>query len=272
MSSKSDRVYQLCSKNVVTAQKTSKMEDTVKIMRAHDFRRLPITENDQICGIITSTDVLNGIATFEKGATRVKTFMDSSIEEKMSYPVVTVDIHTTIEEAVKIMIENNIGDVPVLDEESRLIGILTERDILQIFEFKDATIKVEDLAFPLVKTNPDDSIGNAAKLMTESGRRNIIITKPEEGKVEGILTSMDLIRFIGKEETMNLIKTGKEEKALELLVKLIMTRGVLTMKTGTPAHTAAKMMRQWNIGTLPITEDDKPISIINERSLLKLFL
>ena len=71
------------------------MEDTVKIMRAHDFRRLPITENDKICGIITSTDILNGIATFEKGAIHVKTFVESPIEEKMSYPVVTVDIHTT---------------------------------------------------------------------------------------------------------------------------------------------------------------------------------
>lgn len=272
MSSKSDLVYKFCSKNVVTAQKTAKMEDTVKIMRAHDFRRLPITENDKIYGIITSTDILNGIASFKRGATHVKTFIESPIEEKMSHPVVTVDVHTTIEEAVKIMIENNIGDVPVLDEESRLIGILTERDILQIFESKETTIKVEDLAFPAIQTNPDDSIGNAAKIMSESRTRNVIITKPEEGKVEGILTSMDLIRYIGKDEIMNLIKTGKEEKALELLVKLIMTRGVLTMKKGTAAHTAARMMKQWNIGILPITEDGKPVGIISERSLLKLFL
>jgi len=272
LSSKSNSVYQLCSKHVVTAQKTAKMEDTVKIMRAHDFRRLPITENDKICGIITSTDIINGIATFEKGTTYVKTFIESPIKEQMSQPVITVDIHTTIEEAVKIMIENNIGDVPVLDEESRLIGILTERDILQIFEYKDTTTKVEDLAFPIVKTDPEDSVGSAAKIMSESGIRNVIITKPEEGKIEGILTSMDLIHFIGKEDTMNLIKTGKEEKALELVVKLIMTRGVLTMKKGTPAHTAGRLMKQWNIGTVPITENGKPIGIISERSILKLFL
>ena len=170
------------------------------------------------------------------------------------------------------MLENNIGDVPVLDEELRLIGILTERDILQIFEYKDTITKVDDLTFPLVTTDPEDSIGNAAKIMSESGIRNVIVTKPEEGKVEGILTSMDLIRYLGKEETMNLIKTGKEEKALKFVVKLIMTRGVLTMKAGTPAHTAGRLMKQWNIGTVPITENGKPVGIINERSLLKLFL
>ena len=78
--------------------------------------------------------------------------------------------------------------------------------------------------------------------------------------------------FIGKDETLNLIKTGKEEKALRFLVKLIMTRGVLTMKKGTPAYTAARMMKQWNIGILPITDNGKPVGVVSERSLLKLFL
>ena len=50
----------------------------------------------------------------------------------MSTPVSYVNEHDDVSEAVKIILENNIGGLPVINEENTLKGIVTERDIIEL--------------------------------------------------------------------------------------------------------------------------------------------
>ena len=52
------------------------------------------------------------------------------VEDLMSTPPITIDCDEPVEKAAKLMYENNIGSVIVVDKDGKIEGILTERDIV----------------------------------------------------------------------------------------------------------------------------------------------
>ncbi len=51
----------------------------------------------------------------------------------MTVPPITVHAEETIAQAARIMTEQDVERLPVLDEEDRLVGIVTRRDLLKVF-------------------------------------------------------------------------------------------------------------------------------------------
>jgi CBS domain-containing protein len=68
---------------------------------------------------------------------RYKKFLPSGFigivlaEEIMNSPLITIHMNTTISEAAKIMIRNNISGLPVINQKEDLVGIITKTDILK---------------------------------------------------------------------------------------------------------------------------------------------
>jgi CBS domain-containing protein len=100
------------------------------------FRRLPVVSNDVLFGIITATDIMRYLGSREVFA-RLTT---GNIAEVMALPVRTLmagDLfttapETTVNEAAREMLRKNIGALPVI-ENSRLIGLVTEFDLVRAF-------------------------------------------------------------------------------------------------------------------------------------------
>jgi CBS domain-containing protein len=69
----------------------------------------------------------------------------------MSEPPITVHADNTIVEAARTMAKNRVERLPVLDEEGRLVGIVTRRDLLQVFLRPDAEIRKEVIDEVLVR-------------------------------------------------------------------------------------------------------------------------
>lgn len=69
----------------------------------------------------------------------------------MSQPPITVPADATIVEAARTMARHHIERLPVLDEEQRLVGIVTRRDLLQVFLRPDAEIRAEVIDEVLVR-------------------------------------------------------------------------------------------------------------------------
>lgn len=116
------------------------------------------------------------------------------IKECMCNKVNTVKTDNTVCDCAKIMCENHIGCVPVCDCDQKLVGILTDRDILlrTVACDKDArTTKAADIMSTKVHTcNCNDDVEKATKLMTDEQIRRIPVL--DNGKVVGILTLGDL--------------------------------------------------------------------------------
>jgi predicted transcriptional regulator len=117
-----------------------------------------------------------------------------AISSIMTTDIASVDAKATVAEAIRAMVERNIGCV-VVTREGSMVGIVTERDILRKLDLGEeyTTLKVEDaMSSPLLTIEGDATIGEAADLMTERNVRRLLVTEKEV--IRGIITERDLMR------------------------------------------------------------------------------
>lgn len=106
-----------------------------RLMSDKDIRRLPVVQNGQLVGIVTRSDVrgaepsgANSLSIWELNYL----LANLKIGEIMTRNPATVSPETTISDAALIMLEKKIGGLPVVDDTSRLVGIITESDIFRL--------------------------------------------------------------------------------------------------------------------------------------------
>jgi CBS domain-containing protein len=110
----------------------------------------------------------------------------------------TIEAEKTICDAVKVLVEKNIGSLLVLDEKGGIAGIITERDILRqcdrCFE-KFPETKVKDLMTKeLIVASPDDDLDYVENSMTQNRVRHLPIILDK--KLEGIISIGDLVNVL----------------------------------------------------------------------------
>lgn len=112
--------------------------------------------------------------------------------------VVSIKPTSTVAEAARLMRANNIGSVLVMDESERLVGILTERDIVYkvVAEGKSLETPVEEaMTRDIITVREEATIAEAARLMIGMNIRHIPVVDAH-GRVVGVLSLRDLARAI----------------------------------------------------------------------------
>jgi acetoin utilization protein AcuB len=108
--------------------------DAQAFMRREHIRRAPVIQDGKLVGIVTEGDLLNASPT---QATLLSVWEINYLVSKikvsqvMSKKVMTIDEHTPIEEAARVMIDNKIGGLPVT-RDGKVVGIITETDLFKI--------------------------------------------------------------------------------------------------------------------------------------------
>ncbi len=122
------------SKNIVTAASDMSLGTATKSMINNGFRRLPIIKDNVLIGIITASDVMRFLGSgdiFNKLITgSAKEVFEVPIRTLIRRDVVFVRSDADLGEAAGIMLDKNVGSLPVL-EEGELKGIITERDFVR---------------------------------------------------------------------------------------------------------------------------------------------
>jgi CBS domain-containing protein len=122
--------------------------------------------------------------------------MATSIKDVMTSEVRACEPSTTVVEAAKVMAKEDAGSVPVV-EDGRLIGILTDRDIVVrvVAEGRDPTsTMIEEIATrDLVTASPDDDVDTALSRMAGSQVRRIPVV--EGDRLVGIVAQADIARL-----------------------------------------------------------------------------
>lgn len=134
------KVSELMTKNVITISQNSSIREAAKTIIKMGFRRLPIVDSQRyVKGMITARSIVRFF-----GTNKVFEYVISgNVEEALSAPVtvasiskiVTVEPHIDVGEAVNKMIQYNVGSV-LVTENNKLIGILTERDVMYALALK----------------------------------------------------------------------------------------------------------------------------------------
>ena len=122
--------------------------------------------------------------------------MSIQIRNIMVREVVTTKIDSTVEEAVKLMNEHEIGCL-IVTQNDEPIGILTERDLLKriLAKSKDLEkMKVEEvMSKPLISVEPNAQLGDVSRIMFEKNIKKMPIIK--KGELLGLVTLTDILRI-----------------------------------------------------------------------------
>lgn len=106
-------------------------------MRARKIRHLPVVDRQRrVVGIVTERDVRQVVvnaAIEERLGPAVRALKAVRVRDVMTWAVLTVRPDTDVRDAARIMRECAIGALPVV-EHGRLVGIVTERDLLAALE------------------------------------------------------------------------------------------------------------------------------------------
>ena len=123
-----------------------------------------------------------------------------SISELVNRDVKVIDQEQNIFDTSKVMIDNNVGSVVIIDnnQSRNPVGIVTERDIVRIvstFSLADLEVPVRKLmSYPLITLSHNASVLDAMKLMYERKIRRVIIL--EENNLVGIITEHDIFKLL----------------------------------------------------------------------------
>jgi IMP dehydrogenase len=114
--------------NPIILHRNSILADADKIMSTYRVSGLPIVEDDgTLVGIITNRDL------------KYRKDLSQRVEEIMtSKNLITGSIGTTLEEAKEILLENRIEKLPIVDENNKLKGLITIKDIDNLEEYPNA--------------------------------------------------------------------------------------------------------------------------------------
>jgi CBS domain-containing protein len=151
------KVGDLMTAEVVSVVPTDSFKDVAKLLAQHNISGLPVLDSeDRVLGVISESDLLvrqtgsePTVGASPDGAGRPTPTNAGAV---MSSPAVTVFADESVSGAARLMTRRGVERLPVVDEESRLVGIVTRRDLLGLFLRPDAEIRQRVLKDVLVDT------------------------------------------------------------------------------------------------------------------------
>ncbi|KUN82775.1 CBS domain-containing protein [Streptomyces griseoruber] len=131
-------VGEVMTREVVQAHRETAFKDVVRLLDRHRISGLPVVdEDDKVVGVISGTDLIRHQADRSPDGRAV------TARQLMSTPAITVHPEQRIADAARVMERHGVERLPVVDEEDRLIGIATRRDLLRVFLRTDDEIRRE---------------------------------------------------------------------------------------------------------------------------------
>ena len=271
-------ILEIAKSRVITMPPTTPIYDAIKMMTKEGFRRIPIANpaTKVLDGIVTATDIidyLGGGKKFEMIRQKYDGNIFKAINEPikliMTQKVYSIKTSAKMSEAIEQMTRTNLGGLPVVDDENRVKAIITERDIMSLFADMISGVTVaqlmsERVVTALVRT----TIFEAERSMATQGFRRLPIVS--DGRLVGIITTMDVIRFFGSGEVFKHLRSGTIIQVLNTPALEIATKDVSTIEPTADVGQAAKIMTDKDIGAVPVVKNGKLVGIITERDFFKI--
>ena len=278
-------IMAIASKDVISIPPSKSIKDTAKVMMEHEFRRLPITDpgSGKVLGIVTVMDILDFFGGGKKFNIIEKKYQDNflaainePVREIMSRGVVTLSNKASIGETIEVMSSNHVGAIPLVDNDNKLVGIVTERaTVLSLSGFIPKETVQDYMSHKVFTTTPGTPLESACKSMVRNGLRRIPIIGGEADiskaskKLLGILTSTDVIRFLNAKELFDKLNSNLATDVLKTQISDIMAKEPITVSQDMGIGDLCTLFAEKNIGGVPVVKDDEVIGIITERDILR---
>lgn len=129
------QVSEIMHKGVTTVNLNDSVRKVAELMRQEDIGAVPILENNKPVGIVTDRDIV--VSCVAEGYS-----MDKPISHAMNEDVICVRENQDVTEASKLMKDNQVSRVLVVDESQRPVGMVSLHDLAnRNIGFEDETVR-----------------------------------------------------------------------------------------------------------------------------------
>lgn len=263
------------SSPVKTVSPETKIMVARQMMNAEKIRVLPVVQDEKVVGIVTWRGLLRADIPVIDGVVWQRR---DSIEEKCVGDIMTVNPivvvpQSPLAKSARILLENKISALPVVNEKRNPLGIFTSSDVFRFIVGElpglKQTLRVRDyMTSDIVTITPNTSLLEAQRLMGINRIRSLPVM--QEGALVGLVTRTDMVRV----EPSRFASPKNQEQSLAVLlqpVEKIMTRKLIVTSPQENLEAVAKTMLENKIHCLPVMDDENQLcGIITASDLFRM--
>ena len=142
-------VSEIMTHDVKTTAPDAWVYEAAEVMVEYDISGLPVLENGDLVGIVTESDLVSREMNIEQPTyisfldaiiklpwdssdDEVRRVFASKVGELMTHPVYSVTHDATVRDVATLMFDQRVNPVPVLDDQERVVGIISRSDIVRL--------------------------------------------------------------------------------------------------------------------------------------------
>ncbi|MBL8032342.1 MAG: CBS domain-containing protein [Leptospiraceae bacterium] len=129
-------VGELMLKDVITAKESDNVQQVYVRMLEGRFRHMPVVKAGRLVGIVSDRDLRNALVIFHDGEGKKEIVGNRqlNVAKIMTREPLVADSGDSVKTAVRLMVKHKVGCLPVCDDDGRLLGLITETDMLRLLE------------------------------------------------------------------------------------------------------------------------------------------
>ena len=123
-------------KDVITAKESDNVQQVYVRMLEGRFRHMPVVKAGRLVGIVSDRDLRNALVIFHDGEGKKEIVGNRqlNVAKIMTREPLVADSGDSVKTAVRLMVKHKVGCLPVCDDDGRLLGLITETDMLRLLE------------------------------------------------------------------------------------------------------------------------------------------
>jgi len=244
-------VGDIMTEDVTTVCPGSPVVSAAKIMSDKNISCIIVSDNGDLSGIITETDLL------KRAVAEGNDFRRMTVEQIMSSPVRSVPCNLSVLEAGRIIEDENIRRLIVL-EEKRLVGIITQTDIVRVLSSYGSWKNVSEVMTGDVAVIASSvTVKEAAEVMASEDISCLVAM--DKNTAVGIFTERDLLKRV----------IALKRNPAQTILKNVMSSPVVSISANYSIPSASKMMEKMKIRRLVVLDDGILCGVITQTDILK---
>ncbi len=252
-------VIEISTREVTAIPPDTSIAKAIGIMEKNNFHNLVVPDRDKIY-LVNIQDLL------------VASNPESNVDGVMFKPHCVYKDTPTIDAICELM-DSGQRAAPVVDDDDKLVGIVTEYDIMR--RGAESLILKDVGVTEIMTRNPvciaeTDSIGKARSIMRKNNIGRVLVVDANN-KIKGIVTGGDILKKIYKPKRKMTVGEVKGENIPRMgqSVSLILSSPVRTADVGANLAEIANLMQKYDIRGVPILREGVPKGIVTIQDIMK---
>ena len=244
-------VGDIMTEDIATVCPGASVVSAAKIMSDKNISCIIVSDNGDLSGIITETDLL------KKAVAEGYDFRKMTVEHIMSTPIRSLPRNLSVLDASRIMEAENIRRL-VIAEDERLVGIITQTDIVRVLTSYSMWKNVEELmTSDVAAISSSATVKEAADVMAD--RDISCLVAMDNNAVAGIFTERDILKRV----------IALKRNPTETILKNVITSPVVSVPSNYSIPSASKMMEKMKIRRLLVMDDLNLMGVVTQTDILK---